>query len=64
MEIKEKKQEKVSINAITEVNSSIMLDVALFVICNEVITKRQNPSRFAAVDNICCDVLFAMAERR
>lgn len=53
IEINEKKQEKARINAIIEANSSMALDVALLVTCNDVITKRQNPRRFADVGKIC-----------
>ena len=49
----EKKQEKVSSNANIEVNSSIKLDEAVSVTCNDVITKRQKPSKLAAVLKIC-----------
>ena len=52
-DIKENMQEHVSIRAITEVRSSMMLVSALLVILNEVITKRQNPNRLAAVLSIC-----------
>ena len=60
MEMNEKKQEHVNSNAITEVNSSIILVAALLVICSEVITKRQKPKRFAAVLKICWEVLLAI----
>jgi len=63
MEKKEKKQEKVSRRATTDVNSSILLDSILVLICNEVITKRQNPKRFADVFKICWEVLFAILQR-
>jgi hypothetical protein len=53
MEKKDNKQEKARNNAIIEVNSSITLVAALSVICNDVMTNRQNPRRFADVDNIC-----------
>ena len=53
-------QEKVSNNAITEVNSSSILVSALLVIWKDVITKRQKPNRFAEVLNICCEVVFAI----
>ena len=58
IEKKENKQETVSKIATTEVSSSIMLLSALSVKCREVITKRQNPKRFAEVFKICCDVVF------
>jgi len=58
--MKEKKQEKISSKAITEVNSSIKVDVVLSAACKEVITKRQNPRRFAEVDKMCWEVLFAI----
>lgn len=44
----------------TDVNSSMMLDADEFETCKEVITKRQKPKRFAAVDKICCDVFLAI----
>lgn len=53
-------QESVSSNAIIDVNSSIKVDAALSVICKEVITKRQNPKRLAAVLNMCWEVLVAI----
>ncbi|HMJ46255.1 MAG TPA: hypothetical protein VK498_02955 [Ferruginibacter sp.] len=52
--------EKASNKAMIDVNSSIMLDADEFVICNDVITKRQKPKRLAAVLKICGDVLFAI----
>ena len=58
IEKKENKQETINKIAITEVSSSIILLSALSVKCNEVITKRQNPKRFAEVFKICCDVVF------
>ena len=60
IEKKENKQETLSKIATTEVSSSIMLLSALSVKCNEVITKRQNPKRFAEVFKICCDVVFGI----
>jgi len=60
IEKNEKKQEKVSNRATIEVNSSILLDSIFELICNEVITKRQKPRRFADVFKICWDVLFAI----
>jgi len=60
MEINENKQEIASDNAINDVNSSIILVFEVSEICKEVITKRQNPRRFAAVPKICWDVLFAI----
>jgi len=59
-EANEKKQEEISDIAITDVNSSIRLDAALSLTCNEVITKRQKPKRVADVFKICWDVLFAI----
>ena len=56
----EKMQEKVSNIATQEVNSSMMCISDLLEICNDVITKRQNPKRFAEVFRICCEVLFAI----
>jgi hypothetical protein len=63
IEKKEKKHAKDSITAITEVNLSMPLDSILLPICNEVITKRQNPKRLAEVLKICCEVLFAIIEK-
>src|SRR5665648_743280 len=60
MEKNEKKQERVSIRATTEVNSSMRLDSILVLKCNEVITKRQNPKRFAEVFRMCCEVLLSL----
>ena len=60
IEKKENKQETINKIAITEVSSSIILLSALSVKCNEVITKRQNPKRFAEVFKICCDVVFGI----
>ena len=60
IEKKENKQETLSKIAITEVSSSIILPSALSVKCSEVITKRQNPKRFAEVFKICCDVVFGI----
>lgn len=56
----ERKLEAVSNNAIIEVYSSIRLFFELLVACNEVITKRQKPSRFAEVPRICCEVVLAI----
>jgi hypothetical protein len=53
MEMNEKKHEKVRNNPTTEVNSSIKPDSDLLIICNEVITTRQNPRRFADAGRIC-----------
>lgn len=55
-------QEKVSNIATAEVNSSMMCVSDLLAICNDVITKRQNPNRFAEVFRICCEVLFAICQ--
>jgi hypothetical protein len=44
----------------TEAASSIILEADLSVMCNDVITKRQKPSKLADVPRICLDVLFAM----
>jgi len=63
MEKNEKKQESVSSSATTDVNSSILLDSIFVLKCNEVITKRQNPKRFADVFKICWEVLFAILQR-
>ncbi|MEZ7498090.1 hypothetical protein QO200_04995 [Flavobacterium sp. Arc3] len=47
--------------AIIEVNSSIKLFFAVSVMCSDVITNKQKPSRLADVFSICWDVLFAKA---
>lgn len=53
IEINENKLEKTRNKAIAEVNSSMKLDSAWLLICKEVITKRQNPKRFADVLKMC-----------
>lgn len=63
METNEKKQENVSNVATIEVNSSIKNVSVWLAICNDVITKRQNPSRLADVFKICCEVLFAITQK-
>lgn len=60
IEKNDKIHEHVSNIAITEVNSSITCVSILFEMCKEVITKRQNPKRFAEVFNICGEVVFAI----
>lgn len=60
MEINEKIQEHVSKTAIIEVNSSMIRVSIWLVIRKEVITKRQNPRRFAEVFKMCWDVLLAI----
>jgi hypothetical protein len=60
IEINERIQEKVKSIAITEVISSMIVLAASLVIRSEVITKRQNPRRFADVFRICWEVLFAI----
>lgn len=62
MEIKDKIQEMVSNTAITEVSSSIICVSVKSAMRNEVITKRQKPSRLAEVFNMCCDVLLAICK--
>lgn len=59
-EMKEKPQEKASTTEIIEVTSQINWVSARVFNFKEVITNRQNPSRFADVLKICCDVLFAI----
>lgn len=59
----EKIQENVSKTATIEVNSSIKNISVWLAICNEVIIKRQNPSRLAEVFKICCEVLFAISQK-
>src|SRR4030095_16476928 len=60
IEKKENKQEIVSKIATPEVSSSIILFSALSETCSEVITKRQNPKRFAEVFKICCEVVLGI----
>jgi hypothetical protein len=60
IEIKERVEEIVSNNAITDVNSSIKEFVDRSVRCSEVMMKRQKPKRLAEVESICCDVLLAI----
>ena len=55
--------DKVKSTVMIEVRSSIILVSALLAICKELITKRQNPKRFADVFRICWDVLFATLYR-
>lgn len=62
IEANENIQEHVRSNAMTEVNSSILLVSAVSVMCKDVITKRQKPKRFAEVFKICCEVVFAISE--
>jgi hypothetical protein len=63
MEMNEKIHEQVSNMAITEVNSSMKCVSIRFEICNEVMTKRQNPKRFAEVDKICGEVFLAIGQK-
>ena len=60
MELNEKIQELVRETAIIEVNSSMTCVSIWLVIRKEVITKRQNPRRFAEVFKMCWDVLVAI----
>ncbi|GEM_PF-2278618 len=53
IEEKEKMAEAVSKTAIQEVSSSIMCVSAKFVMCKEVITKRQKPNKLADVLSMC-----------
>lgn len=53
MDPKEKMQENVSNTAMNEVSSSIIRVSARLAMCNDVITKRQNPKRFAEVFRMC-----------
>ncbi len=64
MEIKEKIDEIVNINAIIDVNSSMRVFSVLFVICKEVMINRQKPNKLEDVPRICCEVLFAIAHQR
>ena len=61
IDMNEHKHEKVNSKATEEENSSMTLLVALLVICNEVITIRQNPKRFADADKICWDVFLIIS---
>lgn len=63
IETNENNEEIISKNATPDVNSSTITFSALLVKCNEVIINRQNPSRFAAVPKICCDVLFGIFQK-
>ena len=63
MDIKENIQDIESMIAMIEVSSSMMLFSALLLICNDVKTKRQNPSRFAAVFKMWGEVLLDMEQR-
>jgi len=60
IERKEDIQENVSKTATIEVISSILCVSLLLLMWIEVITKRQNPRRFAEELKICCEVLFAI----
>tara|TARA_R110002124_G_scaffold112003_4_gene266001 strand:- start:61 stop:357 length:297 start_codon:yes stop_codon:yes gene_type:complete len=59
IEKKDKSDEMVNAKATIEVNSSIRLSFEVSVMCSEVITNRQKPSRLADVLNICWEVLLA-----
>ena len=59
-DINEKIQENVSNTPTDEVNLSIICVSVMLEMCNDVITKRQKPRRFAEVFRMCCDVLFAI----
>ncbi len=61
IEIKEKIQEKLSITPTKEVSLSRRWVSPKLLICNDVITKRQNPRRFAEVPKIWGEVLFAIS---
>jgi len=63
MEIKENKLENVRRIAVTAVRSSITCISVLLARCNEVITNRQNPNRFADVFKMCGEVFFGMPKR-
>jgi len=60
IEVNEKIQENVNRTPTMEVNSSMKFVSVRFVICNDVITKRQKPGRFAEELRMCCEVLFAI----
>ena len=60
MEIKERMHEKVRNMATMEVSISIILVSMISEMCREVITKRQNPRRFAEVFRMCFEVLLAI----
>ncbi len=57
IEMKESITERQSKAATTLANSSIIELVVAELMCKDVITMRQNPSKFAAVGRICCEVL-------
>jgi len=59
IEKKDKSDEMVNNKAIIEVNSSIRLSFVVSVMCSDIITNRQKPSRLADVLNICWEVLLA-----
>jgi hypothetical protein len=60
IETNEKTEEIISNIAMTEVNSSIKLVSLASDRCSAVIINRQNPSKFADVLKMCCDVLLAI----
>ena len=57
---KEKMQENINKTATIDANSSTRLLAVFSAIWRDVIIMRQNPSRFAAVFKICCDVLLGI----
>lgn len=59
IEKNDKSDEMVNNKATIEVNSSIRLSFVASVMCSDVITNRQKPSRLADVLNICWEVLLA-----
>lgn len=44
----------------SEANSSMRLLVALLVMCNDVMTNKQKPSKLADVGRMCWDVVLAI----
>lgn len=57
-------QEMMRNKATPEVSSSMMLVSEKSETCTDVMTKRQNPNRLAAVLRICCDVLFDILQNK
>jgi hypothetical protein len=60
IEMNDNIQDIVSSTAISEVSSSMICVSARLAMCNDVITKRQNPKRFADVLRMWGEVLLAI----
>jgi hypothetical protein len=60
MEVNEKTHEKVRSKATKDVSSSMRCVSVRLAMCNDVITKRQNPRRFSEVPKMCCEVVLAI----